>query len=126
MALERGLFCAGRRVRRGRAGQNRPGARPELDALDALESQFYEGGANGYPELIPSDPAKQKERHREVRGHFEKRFQDQAERFRAKLADFYGQSKAGSVRYAEAFEICEYGKHPDKEELKKLFPFFGE
>jgi LmbE family N-acetylglucosaminyl deacetylase len=98
----------------------------KLDALDALESQFYEGGANGYPELMPSDPAKQKERHREVRNHFEKRFEDQAERFRAKLADFYGPSKAGSVRYAEAFEICEYGRHPDKEELKKLFPFFGE
>src|SRR3974377_2568409 len=47
-----------------------------LDALDALESQFYEGGANGSPELMPSDPAKQKERHREVRGHFENGFQD--------------------------------------------------
>jgi LmbE family N-acetylglucosaminyl deacetylase len=99
----------------------------KLDALDiALESQFYEGGANGYPELMPSDPAKQKERHQEVRGHFEKRFQDQAERFRSKLAEFYGDSKAKSVRYAEAFEICEYGKQPNQDELKQLFPFFGE
>ena len=65
-------------------------------------------------------------REMKLRGHFEKRFEDQAECFRTKLADFYGQSKAGSVRYAEAFEICEYGRHPDKEELKKLFPFFGE
>ena len=30
-----------------------------LDALDALESQFYEGGANGSADLMPSDPAKQ-------------------------------------------------------------------
>src|SRR5579862_3025062 len=30
-----------------------------LDALDALVSQFYEGGANGSPELVPDDPAKQ-------------------------------------------------------------------
>jgi len=28
------------------------------------------------------------------------------------------------VQYAEAFEICEYGRQPDKAELKKLFPFF--
>jgi len=30
------------------------------------------------------------------------------------------------VKYAEAFEICEYGRQPDHEELKKLFPFFGD
>jgi len=26
------------------------------------------------------------------------------------------------VKYAEAFEICEYGRRPSPEELKKLFP----
>src|SRR5256714_486403 len=96
----------------------------KLDALDALESQFYEGGANGSAELMPSEPAKQKERHQQVRGFFEKRYQDQAQRFRSKLADFYGKEKADAVRHAEAFEICEYGRHPDSAELKKLFPFF--
>ena len=98
----------------------------KLEALEALESQFYEGGANGSAELIPSEPAKQKERHQQVRGFFEKRYQDQAQRFRSKLADFYGKEKADAVRHAEAFEICEYGRHPDAAELKKLFPFFEE
>ena len=98
----------------------------KLDALDALESQFYEGGANGYPELIPTDPAKQQERHREVRAGFENRSQGIAQRFRSKLAEFYGQDKAASIRCAEAFEICEYGRRPDPQELKKLFPFFEE
>jgi hypothetical protein len=28
------------------------------------------------------------------------------------------------VKHAEAFEICEYGRRPDKAELKRLFPFF--
>ena len=98
----------------------------KLDALDALESQFYEGGANGYPELIPSDPAKQQERRREVRAGFEKRSQGIAQRFRSKLAEFYGQDKAASIQCAEAFEICEYGRRPDPQELKKLFPFFEE
>jgi LmbE family N-acetylglucosaminyl deacetylase len=27
---------------------------------------------------------------------------------------------------AEAFEICEYGRRPNKKELARLFPFFGE
>ena len=98
----------------------------KLDALDALESQFYEGGANGSVDLTPSEPAKQQERHRAVRAGFEQRYQNQANRFRSKLAEFYGQDKAGAVKYAEAFEICEYGRRPGSEELKKLFPFFGE
>jgi LmbE family N-acetylglucosaminyl deacetylase len=98
----------------------------KLDALDALESQFYEGGANGSAELVPSEPAKQQERKRQVRAHFEKRYADQAERFRSKLTDFYGAEKAKSIRYAEAFEVCEYGRRPGTAELKRLFPFFAE
>ena len=61
-----------------------------------------------------------------MRGRFEARYQDQAKRFRAKLAEFYGQEKANSIRYAEAFEVCEYGRRPDQAELKRLFPFFAE
>src|SRR5437660_2549647 len=95
----------------------------KLDALEALESQFYEGGANGSADLIATDPEKQKQRHRQVRGSFEKRYQDQAQHFRSTLEQFYGKEKGQSIRYAEAFEICEYGRHPDQAELKKLFPF---
>jgi LmbE family N-acetylglucosaminyl deacetylase len=98
----------------------------KLDALDALESQFYEGGANGSPEFVPSDPAKQQERHKQVRSGFDRRNADQAQRFKNKLSEFYGQDKVASIRYAEAFEICEYGRRPNSEELKKLFPFFSQ
>lgn len=97
-----------------------------LDALDVLVSQFYEGGANGSPDLMPTDPAKQQERRAQVRSGFEKRYESQAKRFRAKLGEFYGSDKANAIRYAEAFEICEYGRRPDQAELKKLFPFFSE
>jgi LmbE family N-acetylglucosaminyl deacetylase len=98
----------------------------KLDALDAMVSQFYEGGANGSEELVPSDPEKQKQRGRDVRTGFDKRSRDIANRFRSRLADFYGKERAEKVQYAEAFETCEYGRQPDKTELKRLFPFFGE
>src|SRR5688572_31662267 len=39
----------------------------KLDALDALESQFYEGGANGSAELMPKEPEAQKARRKRVR-----------------------------------------------------------
>jgi LmbE family N-acetylglucosaminyl deacetylase len=98
----------------------------KLKALDTLESQFYEGGANGYAELIPSDPAKQQERRKEVRAHHAGRNEAIAKRFRAQLIDSYGKEKADKTGHAEAFEICEYGRRPSKEELRKLFPMVSQ
>lgn len=98
----------------------------KLDALDTLESQFYEGGALGSAELMPTDPQKQAERRRNVRAGHAGRDQAIARRFRGKLAEWYGKGAADKVRHAEAFEVCEYGRRPDKKELARLFPFFGE
>jgi LmbE family N-acetylglucosaminyl deacetylase len=96
----------------------------KLDALDTLESQFYEGGANGSAELVPSEPAKQQERRRQVRNYFANRQKGLADRFRTQLAEWYGKEQADKAQYVEAFEICEYGRRPDQAELKRLFPFF--
>jgi LmbE family N-acetylglucosaminyl deacetylase len=98
----------------------------KLDALDTLVSQFYEGGALGSADLIPSDPDKQAARRRQVRADHASRFEAYARRFRPALTEFYGAEKADKVRHAEAFEICEYGRRPDKKEIARLFPFFGE
>jgi LmbE family N-acetylglucosaminyl deacetylase len=94
-----------------------------LDALDAMPSQFYEGGANGNESLVPTDPEKKKARAKAVRDGFANRFSGQANRFRKELGEWYGEDKAKNFKYAEAFEICEYGKQPNKEELARLFPF---
>ncbi len=40
------------------------------------------------------------------------------------LKKWYG-PKAADVQHVEGFEICEYGKQPSEEELKKLFPMLG-
>ncbi len=93
----------------------------KLDCVDALESQFYEGGANGSAANIPKDPAAQQARRKAVRDSFAGRFGSGS--YQAKLREWYG-DKAGDVKYVEAFEICEYGRRPGKDEIKKLFPFF--
>lgn len=41
------------------------------------------------------------------------------------LRKWYG-DKASTVRYAEAFEICEYGTQPDEAEKKRLFPMLDQ
>jgi hypothetical protein len=47
-----------------------------------------------------------------------------ADHHRQKLIQLYGEELGKKVRYAEAFEICEYGRQPNAEELRRLFPFF--
>jgi len=96
----------------------------KLDALMGMDSQFYEGGALGSADLISTDPAKKQERRKTVRAGFSDRDRAVANRFRAKLEELYGKDRATKVQHAEAFEICEYGRRPDKAEIKKLFPFF--
>jgi LmbE family N-acetylglucosaminyl deacetylase len=96
----------------------------KLDALALMESQFYEGGALGSADLIPSEPSKQQERRQAVRAGHASRFQSIAQRFRTKLIEWYGKEKGERVQHAEAFEICEYGRRPTRAELAKLFPFF--
>jgi len=98
----------------------------KLAVVDVLESQFYEGGAGGSAALLPEDPQKQADRRRQVRADFTRRFQNISPDVRAKLADFYGKEKADKVQAAECFEICEYGRRPNKKELTRLFPFFEE
>jgi hypothetical protein len=31
--------------------------------------------------------------------------------------------RGAAAKYAEAFEVCEYGRQPDKAEIRRLFPF---
>ena len=98
----------------------------KLAAMEALESQFYEGGCNGGPHLVPDpkDPAAVAARKKQVRGEFEEYFSGPTTRHRGALGKYYGAEAAGKVRFAEAFEICEYGRRPTPEEILKLFPFF--
>ena len=96
---------------------------PTLDALLVMESQIQEGGANGYAGLYPDDAAGRKRRNEEVRGQLARRYARTADKYRDALVKFYGEQQARKVHYAQAYEVCEYGRQPSKEDLKKIFPF---
>jgi hypothetical protein len=98
----------------------------KIAAAVALESQTLEGGCGGSPDLYPADEAGRKARREYVRKRFDVRFRATANRFREQLAKRYGPDKAKEVGYAEAFEVCEYGRRPSEAEIRELFPFFPE
>jgi LmbE family N-acetylglucosaminyl deacetylase len=97
----------------------------KLAAVEALPSQFYEGGANGGPQLVPGDDAGKARRKNEVRESFKRRFGGTANQYRAKLRELYGAERGDAVQAAEAFEISEYGRRPSADDIKRLFPFFA-
>ena len=93
--------------------------------VDALESQFYEWNPwlSGYEDKVPKGKA---ERLKWTRDGVLRRAGATADRHRAKLVEWLGEEKGKPVKAAEAFEVCEYGSQPSKEQLRKLFPFFDE
>lgn len=99
----------------------------KVDALMALESQTFEGGALGSQAIMDSaPPASQPELRRAwLKERWEKRSGGEANKFRDVLARWYGAEKAQQVKYAEAFEICEYGRKPSDAEIRQLFPFLA-
>jgi N-acetylglucosamine malate deacetylase 1 len=96
---------------------------PTLDALLVMESQIHEGGANGNAKLYTNDPEARRKRNTEVRESLGRRYAGAATQYRDALVRFYGEQRGRAVRHAQAFEICEYGRRPSRDELKQLFPF---
>lgn len=97
----------------------------KLDAVHELESQVYEGGASGSEESVAKIPpaADVEGRKAWLRQRWERRNGDEANKFRDVLTELYGEEKGKAVKLAECFEICEYGRQPSKDEMRKLFPF---
>lgn len=91
----------------------------KIDELDAMVSQVYEWlpWVDGRLDEVPQDAAARKE------WLAKQRFFPVADPWRAALRKWYG-AEADKIRHAEAFELCEYGRRPSEEEIRKLFPFF--
>jgi len=101
----------------------------KIDALWELESQIESYWATrDFESVIPvpaSGPEREARKAQLAQG-MKVRYGNIANRFRAKLIELYGRKIGSEVKYAEAFELCEYGRQPSREELMELFPFFGE
>ncbi len=97
----------------------------KVHAIDALASQVYEGGALGSEEYLlekrAGDPVARKAILKES---WLRRDGSTANQSRDALRQWYGEERGNAVKTCEAFEICEYGRQPSKEELRVLFPFF--
>ncbi|MBX2922126.1 MAG: PIG-L family deacetylase [Chitinophagaceae bacterium] len=93
----------------------------KIDALDAHQSQFYEWlpWIGGYESEVPADATARKkwlgQRYAGVISN----------ETRAVLEKFYGSARAAQAKYAESFEICEYGTQPSEEMIRQLFPMLG-
>jgi LmbE family N-acetylglucosaminyl deacetylase len=97
----------------------------KVACVDALESQFYEWNPwlFGYLADVPQEKGA---RLQWTSSRVGKRSGALADRFRPKLIELLGDEKAKTVKYAECFEICEYGSQPSRSELMTIFPFFDD
>lgn len=91
----------------------------KISMLDAHTSQMYEWlpYVAGTLNQVPKDPAARLQWLRQGRSR------SVSDAVRQNLRKWYG-DKADSIQSAEAFELCEYGRRPSDDEIRRLFPFF--
>lgn len=96
----------------------------KVDAVHELASQVYEGGANGSAAFVAGVPPASDVTARKawLRQRWQARQANEADTFRDALIRDYGPERGSKIKYAETFELCEYGRRPSAAELKKLFP----
>ena len=94
----------------------------KVDALACHECQMFEflPYIRRYIDQVPKGPA---ERRAWLRQWLETLLVQVADLYRDKLIERYGEKKGRQVRYAEAFEACEYGARLTPDLAKRLFPF---
>lgn len=96
----------------------------KVDGLNEHTSQMYEwlpwiGNGGEVDKSVPTDLSARKE-------WLKKRWVDRkmSPEQRAGLEKWYGKEKAATIKFAESFEITEYGSQPSEAEIRRLFPVF--
>jgi LmbE family N-acetylglucosaminyl deacetylase len=93
----------------------------KVSGLDAHESQMYEWlpWIGHYLDQVP------KGKNERIQWLAKQRAGTITPEMKTSLEKWYGKDKAAQVKYAEAFEICEYGTQPNEDMIKNLFPMLG-
>lgn len=97
----------------------------KVDGLNEHTSQMYEWNpfmANGgeIDTKVPTDP---QERKAWLKSRWMGRSMSPAQR--AGLAKWYSPEKAANFKFAESFEITEYGAQPTEADIRRLFPMLS-
>lgn len=90
------------------------------DCVTAMPSQF--GDLHSWQASTLPDVPKDEQGRKDYLLNMVKQWnEDLAIKYRNRLIELYGKDEGSKFRYAEAFELCQYGRQPSKEELQKLF-----
>ena len=98
-------------------------AEAKWDCIRAMPSQFADADS-WQGRYLPGVPEGEQARAEFILDSMKQRSAALADQYRDRLIELYGEERGNSVVYAEAFEICQYGRQPTPEELKALFPTF--
>ena len=93
----------------------------KIYAMSAHESQYFEWlpWTMGMLDKVPEDD---KARLEFITQRYRGGVSDE---IKETLIKWYGDKNGLKVQYAEAFEICEFGRRPDESEILRLFPMLG-
>src|SRR6478736_2362944 len=99
-------------------------AQKKWDCISALPSQF--GDADSwqarYGRNVPADEAGRKAYLLDI---VKQRNANEANQYRDLLVKLYGEQKGRAIKYAETFELNQYGAAATADQLKQMFPTFG-
>jgi len=94
----------------------------KMEMIHCHTSQMYEWLPynRGVLDTVPTD---EEERKRWLREHFLDIRDRVTDRYRDRLIELYGEAEGKAIRYAEAFEVCEYGRPLalTRAEIEKVF-----
>jgi LmbE family N-acetylglucosaminyl deacetylase len=92
----------------------------KMKALAAHESQMFEWGPWTNRIAASQVPEGKEERLKWLKNKNQPKTFKESEV--AAIKKWYPEVEVSNVKHAEFFEICEYGRQPDSNEIKKLFP----